>query len=631
MTPSLPLSTLSSRFEEPGRIWLEIPLAAFFAFLAFATAGLFAAEKLATSFASATNGVPFCLLGGAAAGYLYARRQTPVGATGGFSYPYLAACYGMAAAVALLASAIIRFDGDDAIYLPKALHYLAYQDAALDRTITWIAGLPESVKAGVFPYYEITLASLAYYFQLRLLDLYYVIFPAAILAMMLLATLLILTLLDDRKWLALSALLLMLLALVAMGETHRTPGNILLARLYQAKFMFLAAGVPSWVYFSLRYFILRDLASWLILVIIGIAMAGATTTALIFLPALSLVLWLAVLVGSGGSFTGKGPMKTTHALRLGMIYGLTLLPLALMALEFRSYALQNLTNSSDLHANFPPNFTGQILLLVNPNHPLTLLLFLGAAFLAILLSPYRRFIAAWIFLAFGLFLNPLVASFIIEHLTTQNIYWRLFYLLPLTVVLSLAFMILAGLSPLPRIAAGLLSAWLCYLALFGPTSVLRPDNRVQLRLGGYKVHAPTFAVAEEIARTQVGGSMFAPQELSSHIVLASPHFPQYHIREDYLRFALNQAGLDEAYRQRSEVYRYLYMNGPNPGGQENIPCPEAREAFLQLLSPPDGPTIIVIRDHLANATELSEILGRYGYQGQKVPDSSYTLFHRSLP
>ena len=52
--------------------------------------------------------------------------------------------------------------------------------------------------------------------------------------------------------------------------------------------------------------------------------------------------------------------------------------------------------------------------------------------------PVRSFLLGWSGLAALLYLNPWVAPWLIEHITSPNIYWRLFYLLPVTPLLALA-------------------------------------------------------------------------------------------------------------------------------------------------------------------------------------------------
>src|SRR5207237_4417531 len=106
-----------------------------------------------------------------------------------------------------------------------------------------------------------------------------------------------------------------------------------------------------------------------------------------------------------------------------------LIPVFLLALDFRSKVLNDIYAGAAFNLGFPIDFEGQLRLLVNPQYPITPILFVAAVAALLPFSKYRRFFAWWVFLAIVLFLNPVVSGVVIKYITTENVYWRLFWLI----------------------------------------------------------------------------------------------------------------------------------------------------------------------------------------------------------
>ncbi|MGH9879116.1 MAG: DUF6077 domain-containing protein, partial [Nitrososphaerales archaeon] len=334
----------------------------------------------------------------------------------------------------LLATSINRPDIDDSIYVPKAVFYIENPDSELNKSMNWVAGLPKTTSSGIFQYYEITQAALAFKLNIHFLDLYHIVFPAIVGFLMCISMFLVISLFDQRRWPPLLSVVFLLLIILSLGETHRTFGNISIARSFHAKYMFIAVGVPAWVYFSLQFLALRGRKTWIILTALGITMAGATTTAMIFLPFLSALIAASYIFNEGECFF----RKDTFYLVSG--YFSSLLPVVLLALNFRSYAKNNLGVGSFINSGFPASFQDQLRLLINPEYPLTPLLFISSFAVLLFFSAYRRFFLCWVVLGFIIFLNPVVSGFIIKNFTSENIYWRLFYLLPFPIIVGIAYL-----------------------------------------------------------------------------------------------------------------------------------------------------------------------------------------------
>jgi hypothetical protein len=571
----------AENFSDRTMATLALPVAYFIYFVGLSTAAVMAGNHLSAKFSVAALWVVAALPIACIPLVLHARAISRDRGQEGIDGLFALSAFLVASAAGFIAASINRPDVDDSIYVPKAIAYLENPDQVLDRTITWLAGLSGDPVSVFFYHYEIVQASLAGFFGLHFLDLYHVAFPAIVGFLMCLSMLLLLSIFDRRRWACLFGLVLLMLIILSLGETHRTFGNISIARAFHAKYMFLAMGVPAWIYFSLRFLALKELSSWLVLLAAGIGMAGATTTAMVFLPLLSGLLFLSYVMSEGQ------PLRRDNAI-LGLKYISALVPVVLLALEFHSRSQHDVYAGAPINAGFPMTFEGQLGLMIDPQYPLTPVLFVAGLIAVLLYSRHRRFFAWWIFLAIVLFLNPLVSGPIINHLTTENVYWRLFWLLPFPAIVVVGLLPLFGPGLKSAIAGGLLLAACAWCAFWGPTSVIRPENAATFGWPGYKIHEPELSAVEQITAAVPNGSMFAPLEISSNIVLLSARYPQYHLRYDFLQYALQREQADCDLGCRGAIYQYLY--GGEIGG-------EGGRMLETLLSSKTRPDIFVLSEN----------------------------------
>jgi len=511
----------------------------------------------------------------------------------------------------LVSSAINRPDADDSIYLPKPVFYIENPHATLDQRVNWIAALPSVAKSGVFHYYEAIQAALAVEFDIPFLDVYYIVFPALVAFLMMLGTCLQLSIFIQSRSQALVGLVVFFLVMMFLCESHRSFGNISVARTFQAKYMFLTVGVPAWIYFSLRFLILRKLASWWALPVLALTMGASTTTALIFFPFLALLIFTSYALTSG---LLREPDRT---LRLALEYGASLLPMVPMVLFLKLFFKANAGAAGVLNASFPSGFKDQLLLLVNQQYPISIPLFLISLLAVLVLSRYRWFLGGWVALAVVFFLNPLVSGFIIKYVTTSNIYWRLFYLLPFPLLVSIFVAELSARGFWGRGAATLIVLAAFYAAFWGPTAAVRPENNATWGFG-YKVTQPGFSVAQEIVRKLSPGSMFAPRDVSENLLLLSSKFPQFHMREDYLGYVLVSVDGEADYRNRIDVYRSLY------GGDW-----QSLSSGLKKL--PTRPDFIVVPAEGPASSEVGRILFESGYQQLLALAQGYLVYAVGQP
>jgi hypothetical protein len=152
--------------------------------------------------------------------------------------------------------------------------------------------------------------------------------------------------------------------------------------------------------------------------------------------------------------------------------------------------------------------------------------------------------------------------------------------------------------------------------------VLRAENKALLASPGYKIHEPELSVVKEIIAAFPKGSMLAPLEISSNIVLLSSKYPQFHMREDHLGFFLLNNGRQADFDNRSKLFRYLYQHQPNQDEKEG------KEILIKLVSSAGSPELVVTYGNSSNKEEIENTLLHHGYARAMEMNSNYVVFQR---
>jgi hypothetical protein len=606
------LRSISVKLQNPhaARI-LEAPLVGFVAFLFLSAAALMVAIRRSASFSATIPWIVLSLFFSLALAVLVTLPTWRNRQAHEINWSFLALTFLFASATGMLTSSINRSDLDDSVYVPKAVYYMENPSAILNYDISWIYGIYPTPKSVVFQYYETMQAVLSSVLNVDLLFVYHIVFPFIDGFTMFLAIFLSISLFDNRKWLILVSTAFVIVVILSLGDTHRTYGNITIARGFQGKFVFIAMGVPSWIYFSLRFLSQQNLYNWIVLFAMGIAMTALTTTAIVFLPSLSLLLAISFVTS-----TMSVLLIYKYAGYIGA-YFCSLIPIAMIALNFRAYAVAHISSSSFSNSGFPASFQDQLGFIVDSPYSTTLIIFVIALIIISIKSTYRIFFLCWVTSAFVLFLNPFVSNFIIKNITTQNIYWRLFYLLPIPLLVGLALLTLINKGPVSKILVGGLFCLMMGLAICGPGRVIRPSNNATLGSPSYKINPATLAVVNSIREYVKPGSMFAPLEISSNILMLTAKYPQFHVRDDYLGFVMLDAGQGDELEDRTLAYKYLYLADRDT---------KAAAAFQRIISSDAAPASVVLYKSSANFEEIAATLRQHGYSEAAVADDRYIVF-----
>jgi hypothetical protein len=475
------------------------------------------------------------------------------------------------------------------------MHYLASPDAPMDGTIHEIASAPTLAlplaAATYYPTdYEFAQASVAFESGVSFLTIYYVLAPWLATVIAITALLLIVRCLGASLQATAYAGVLLVPLILLLGEAHRSYGNLSLARAFQSKFAFMLFGLPVFVSLSLTFFRRRDAASWLCLLVATVALSGMTTSALVMLPMLA-VLLLAAWFATGEYRAGW--------MRLSAMYGLTQLPTCLLALDYRRYAVAYVGFGSPLNAGFPQTFSGQFGLLGQGAAAPISVAFFAAALLVCLSKPKRNgFVLWWALLGVALYLNPAVAPWLMRHVTSENIYWRLFYMLPFPLVMGIALaQVIDGF--LIRWAgrwegvAALLLCWIC--VVISPTSVLRKGNGARVGLPGPTLDSAA-SDALAIAKVAPGGVVLAPMAVAQDMAILSTRHTQIATRADFMANVFRDKPGESARR----ISASLFVSGE--GGR--------LEDLVQVVHR-DKPAVVVMAHNVLSPTVVAVMSDLY--------------------
>ncbi len=522
----------------------------------------------------------------------------------------------LAVGCAYIAVAQYRPSGDDRLYLPNAVYHLEHPNEPLDlqvhflysggevfKSISWATSLP----------FEYSQAALSTVLPLHLLDLYFVIVPALTGFLLPLALFYLVAQFTDDPLDAVVGVWIGLGVLLLLGETPRTPLNFSLTRLFEGKVFAVSVGIPLFAAQSIHFFRVRAAAlyEWVFLFAIATFMAGSTSSTVVLLPALWVLLTLALFATTPRDVFRRRVIAYAGTLIYVGLYGLVLY-------VFRDQTPGYFSVANDF---FSTTFIGQVDLLVNSSAPLTPIMAVVGGVAAVILTraTRRRFLLVWIVGALVLFLNPVAAAVLIRYVTTQNLYWRLFYLIPIPFLIAVAAA--QGLAYLrtistPAAVAGVVSALLVLVAanVLTPFSMFRqlgywpwalPDVTTH-RIDRWKLVFPAYQVdqMQAVIAAAPAGVMLAPLPTAAIIPVLTSRDPQLRVGNDGVRFWLEQQGRVDEAELRIRASDFLEL-----GTKADFPALQSIVAQYQheLAS-------IVCNASVCNDVDVQSVLNDYGFQ-----------------
>jgi Family of unknown function (DUF6077) len=448
------------------------------------------------------------------------QRHAPEGERGG-----AAAALGLCLAGSVLALVLHRPNRDDYYYVPAAIYHLEHPDDAMDFRLTYLYGEGEPLRAisgATSQSFEYVQAALAFLTRLPFLAVYHVVTPAIMGFCIVAAFLAALATFSGNVRHALAGTATMLAFAPVLAEKVHTFTNMSFARAFQGKILLLSVGVPLIVAASRAFLRGPSPRRWVALLAIATALVGASSSAVIVVPALCVLMLVGWLAAHPWS---PPPVRTV--LLYGAAFGYLLGFAAVAAVTFAP----GMGADSIFNLGWPTRFGGHAILLIGrpPVTPVCFAVFSAAA-VVLAERAVRRFLLAWIAGA-ALLLNPWAGPWLIRHFTTPNVYWRLFYALPFPLVLGLAVSFALDrygdrVSWRRGIIAAAVGAPLLLSPLLPGASVLRAENETWIGWPGPKVIPATLSDARAVAAAAPSGPMLAPPDLSGVLGLLTSAYPQ---------------------------------------------------------------------------------------------------------
>ena len=503
-----------------------------------------------------------------------------------------------------------RPDADDYYYVPNAIYHLEHPQESLDFGIHSLALEHPDQKIisytwGTSLAFEYMQAAFAYILNYDYLFFYHIMTPALMGFLIPIGLFYMFSYFAQKSENAVIASLITTAIILLLGETHRTFGNCFLTRVFQGKIVCLTIGLYIFISFTLRYFKHLNLFYWLCIFTTITGMIGITTSTIILFPPLSIVLLLALVLSKQVKFSSG----------LSYSYFATFMYLGGYALFLVKYSPTNLGTDSPVNYGWPTTFWGHAQFFYNPQKPITVIVVIISTVLGLSLMKHteKLFFSAWIVLVCCLYLNPIVAPFLIRNVTTPNIYWRMFYLYPFPLLLGISIMKLFDRLTIKwRLRGSILT-----LIVFGvfhilPFSSSAFHSGLQFGWPGYKLPDKPYQIAKEVIRFAPQGTMLAPPHICGIIPLLSSAYPQIRLREDGERlwFGNEQAEL-----------RIQASDFVETGEQALF------QSFKKLL---EHPTLrvqsIVMHREVFNKIEVKNVLTNYGFDSYQYTNDHVVLW-----
>lgn len=548
-----PVAASTPAIASVERLWLIV--AAVFAVL---TAWLHACQLAGVTFRIYALMAPMLAVAAAATAAIWSRPRGSPNVEGELPVRWLV---GMGIAAAALALFSYRPDLDDVNYVPNVVHYLAHPDAPLDFRVHYIVGEHGRLATSVFQStslsYEFCTAAVSSLLGLPLLSTRYFVFPVFAGFLAPFAWFYALQRLGHSGRGAAFGALVILCLLPALGDTFRSYGNYAFVRLHMAKAVFLTIALPVWVGAALGFLREGCKRSWWLLACTAATSVGLTGSAI---PVLTI---LAALLGASHWIVAT-PQRPD--LRRTFAYGGSLVYLFGYTAAVLAGARRHLGADSALNAGWPTTFGGHFRFMFDAPWPASVVALVAATALALAWSRgyERRFLAAWCALAIALVLNPIVGPWLIEHVTSSNIYWRMFYVFPFPLAAGIAAACaferraLAGRTTRRAVPIAIAAALLLQVL---PCSTYRDIGELGV-VPRYRLQLDKFEAATKVGAAAPPGPMLAPLAVAAYLPMTVADRPQMVTRESEMLLWLTSLGesLDVA-RTRLSAGDYLAGRG----------------------------------------------------------------------
>lgn len=414
------------------------------------------------------------------------------------AYLYL---MGLVSLAVLIVLSVNRADFDDAEYIQFAIQTLRYPerapntfDASLGIVLDQFRFAPYRITA-----YETFIALMTQCTGLNILDVYYLLVPAASAALSILVAFVFSRWFLPLRW-SLFAIGLFLLISLAWGETHVAYGNRMYVRLFQGKGLLVAITTPLTVMMALLYMRRPSANAWLGLLIMQVVAVGVSSSGLVitlFATALGLIACFLAQPSYNSLWSASaGGVTLAYPIGLG---------LWIKYISSASGKIEEIGSYLPINASLGGTWREALALTIMIT---AVLLKTRASGRPFQVSGSRLNVEEktyfWLVVTiFLLILNPLLIEYL-TAISSKNMSWRLAWAAPVPLLLAVSLVYLLQWAQGKNEGAWQMTAWLLPIGLIVAFTTVNPwtlakSNQVHWGFLGHKL-PPEYQRAVELAQ-----------------------------------------------------------------------------------------------------------------------------------
>lgn len=498
----------------------------------------------------------------------------------------------LAAAAVVVTLLVSRSDLDDAFYVAIAATASGNPDSPLlaSDPMHGDTNLPLIFPSYRLASFELLGGAAAYLLGIPAMDAMYKLFPPVWAVVSVFCIFLLAQEYLPKRWLLVGVVTLTLI--VVLGESHRAPANMMFVRMFQGKAVFLSVIVPAIFYLTARYFSRRGTSADLFLLgCCQVAAVGLSNFGMLAAPVAGLGAVLSNIPVAERP-PGRRILKALVTLTIPLPYLLAVAAESNWGSAMMQF--QNETASQVWRSVFG----------VRQQFLVAVLLLVGPVMARDAITRWR--LAVPPLLLFAIYLNPWLASFISNNITTPPVYWRVVWSFPILIFAAISVCIVIDRlldKNQKRFFPAILSAMVAILFLVAlPLNTLRADNIGRLQgFAGRKVDIDDYMVA--VKSIQINGNehrLLAPDHIAGLVSRFEVHPKLANVRGLYLDILAPALGPD-IYRQR-RILRDLVSGG----------AADDDELVSTALISLDVSTIVIRQNY--ESSGIVEMLKRENYQ-----------------
>jgi len=412
------------------------------------------------------------------------------------------------------------------------------------------------------------------------------------------------------------------LSIFLLAETVWTPGGYSFIRAFEGKVIMLFAGIPLFIYYSLKYFAEPRITYYasritpiIPLFFLITALTGMSTSAFMIFPILAAIIFVSYWLTFRKIFA-----SFRDVVERGIFYLLSFSYLFYFAIFV---ALRDKVDTA-LAINVSNGYTDSVREYLvgyyNPSIPLTpiLLIIFSFAILFITKGKLRAFLTLWMGIVLMTIPNPIIAKFLLNLF--RGIYFRLMYIYPFPLIIGISVAALYEITSQTtrkKIIWAMASLAFCAILFLSPSSLFVSDRYTWGAWSSYKENESAF----EIVNAAPHGLMVAPYPISGAVRMIDTDFDQLITRDDHMDVYLNlqNRGAEAKLRMRASDF----LDGK---AQEY-------DSFVRLMDMyPDVQSVVFYRkifyrqEYTETAKQLVNLMQTLGFANRKDLDDTVVFW-----